>query len=95
MLLQLTPRSKILLNKLREAQHLLDTSTLIYFGEWSDHGFHYIATKHLEDQGTDRIETSFSEPEKLSKAMINMYHDINKHAQNYYQETDHYVYVTP
>lgn len=39
LLLQLGPRSKTLLSKLREAPHLLDSSTLIYFGEWSDYGY--------------------------------------------------------
>ena len=27
--------------------------------------------------------------------MIEMYHDIAKQAQIYYQDTDHYVYVSP
>ena len=31
----------------------------------------------------------------LTKAMIEMYHDITKQALIYYQETDHFVYVSP
>ena len=53
MLLQMTPRSKILLSRLRDAPHLLDSATLIYFGEWSDFGFEYIAKKHLEERHAD------------------------------------------
>ena len=39
LLIQLTPRSNILLMKLRDAPHLLNQSMLIYFGDWSDSGF--------------------------------------------------------
>lgn len=33
--------------------------------------------------------------EQLSKVMIEMYHDTVKSSQLYYQETDHYVYISP
>ena len=73
-----------MLNKLRDASHLLDSSTLIYFGEWSDYGFEHIAMRHLEDRGTDVVDYQFQDTKKLSKAMIDMYHDIHRHAQTYF-----------
>ena len=95
MLLQLTPRSKVLLTGLRDAAHLLNSSTLIYFGEWSDSGYQYIAKKHLTEASDDSMPLQLQNTEQLSKVMIEMYHDTVKSAQLYYQETDHYVYISP
>ena len=81
---------------MRDTPHLIDSSTMIYFGEWSDFGLEFIAVKHLED---DDSEITLIHPLKniknLTNVMIEMYHDITKQAITYYHETDHYVYVSP
>ena len=46
-LVQLNPRSDILLSDLRDANHLVNTSTIIWFGEWSNSGYEQVAFKHL------------------------------------------------
>ena len=38
-LVQLNPRSNVLLSEMREAYHLINTATIIWFGEWSDLGY--------------------------------------------------------
>ena len=68
---------------------------MIYFGDWSDYGYQYIAKKMLEDGDKEMMGLSFKSIELLSKHMISMYHDTAKVASLYYQETDHYIYITP
>lgn len=34
---------------MRETYHLINTSTIIWFGEWSDAGYDHIAQRHLAD----------------------------------------------
>ena len=38
---------------------------------------------------------AFKNTEALIRTMIEMYHDTAKAAQSYYQDTDHFVYVSP
>ena len=94
MLLQLTPRSPVLLTGLRESPHILDSSTLIYFGEWSDSGFDFLAKMHLSETPA-YVQQPIKNVALLSKVMIEMYHDTVRQSQLYYQETDHYVYISP
>ena len=95
LLIQLTPRSNVLLQDMREAPHLLHSSTLIYFGEWSDSGYEFIATKHMTDTNGDSTALSFKNIPAIIKTMTDMYHDTVKASQLYFQETDHYVYMSP
>lgn len=95
LLLQLTPRSPVLLTGLREAPHILDASTLIYFGEWSDRGFEFLAHKHLSETPASFVPLPMKNVALLSKVMIEMYHDTVRQSQLYYQETDHFVYISP
>lgn len=53
MLIYLTPRSDVLLLHMRDTPHLLNSSTVIFFGEWSDSGFEFIARKYLTDKPED------------------------------------------
>ena len=94
-LLQLTPRSEVLLMGLRDAPHLLSSSTLIYFGEWSDPGYEFIARKHLADSEDEAMPFALRNPEFLCRVMIEMYHDAVAAGQLYHQETDHFVYISP
>ena len=97
LLIQLTPRSQVLLTQMRDMPHLLDASTLIYFGEWSDEGFEFIANKHLNEftEEDDPNLLKFQSTDRIARVMISMYHDTVTQAQLYYQDTDHYVYISP
>ena len=53
----------MLLTGLRDAAHLLNSSTLIYFGEWSDSGFEYIAKKHLAESPEETMPMQLTNTE--------------------------------
>lgn len=80
---------------MRDSPHLLNSSTLIYFGEWSDSGYEFIANKHLNDTSDEELPIQLTDTSVISKVMIEMYHETAKACQLYYQETDHYVYISP
>ena len=97
MLVQLNPRSDILLSDMREAYHLINIATIIWFGEWSDAGYENVATRHLADRDlkteleVDDEELVSSEKsvemkakQQVIKVMIKMYHDVQKVAMDYY-----------
>ena len=67
-----------MLSGLRETPHLLNSSTLIYFGEWDDTGFMFIAKKHLTENPDDEVPLEISSVQKMCKVMIEMYHDTVK-----------------
>ena len=94
LLMYLTPRSNVLLMSMRDNPHLLNSSTVIFFGEWSDSGFEYIAKKYLTDQPED-LDLKIKNPENIVQVMIEMYHDTVNESQGYYQDTDHYIYISP
>ena len=105
-LVQLNPRSDILLSEMREAYHLINTATIIWFGEWSDSGYEHVARRHLADPGT-QTELEADEEDLANKPvavkakkeviriMIRMYHDVQKEAMAYYQDSNHFVHVSP
>ena len=106
LLLQLAPRSKILQSGLRDAIHLVNTSTIIQFGDWSRAGFEYMARKYFEGKqmlavtgGNDEEETeeelNVEHLEQVVLCMIEMHQDSEIAAQGYFQETGHQVYVSP
>lgn len=49
-LIQLSPRSKILLSQMRDTLHLVNSSTIIQFGDWSRAGFEYMARKYFSSK---------------------------------------------
>lgn len=93
-LCQLTPRSQTLTQSMRDSLHLVNSSTIIYFGEWSDDGFEFVAKRHLlEDEMVQTISTETSH--SMIRVMIEMYHDVIRSALENYQETGHYIYISP
>ena len=86
MCIQLTARSKVLLNRLSEAPHILNTATMIYFGEWSNYGFEFITKKHLEDDLKMQKTQNFKlkNIKNITNAMIEMYQETAKQAQLYF-----------
>lgn len=105
-LVQLNPRSDILLSEMRDAHHLINTATIIWFGEWSDFGYEHVAQRHLADPGTqtelDADEEDLANKpvavkakKEVTKIMIRMYHDVQKVAMDYYQDSNHFVHVSP
>ena len=105
-LVQLNPRSDILLNEMKETHHLINTSTIIWFGEWSDSGYEHVAQRHLADADA-KTELEADEDDLLNRPVpltaknaviqiiIRMHHDVQKVAMDYYQESNHYVHVSP
>ena len=73
--------------------HLISSCSLIFFGEWSDSGFEFIAKKHLIVSEEDSL--MIEKPEQIIEMMIIMFHNVIKATQDYYAETSHYVYITP
>ena len=51
---------------------------MIYFGEWSDYGFEFLAKKHLSETPAAFVATPIKNVALLSKVMIEMYHDTVK-----------------
>ena len=69
---------------MRDAPHLLNSSTLIYFGEWSNAGFSEIAHRHLTADTDEAMPVPYKNIDNISKVMIEMYHDTVKSSQLYY-----------
>ena len=70
----------------------MNTSTLIWYGDWSNAGFEFIAEKHLRGQMDSIV---LEKPKQVISEMIQMYHDVVNEAEEYYQQSDHIVYISP
>jgi len=90
---------------MRDTQHLVNTSTIIQFGDWSKAGFEYMAKKYFANQsnqlksGTD--DNSDDEGfhvlhlDQIVLVQIEMHHDCEIASIGYQQETGHFIYISP
>ena len=77
----------MLIQEMRDTHHLINTSTIIWFGEWSDSGYEQVAHRHLAD-ADKKSELELEDDDLLNKPVplkakntiiklcIRMYHDV-------------------
>ena len=84
----------MLQNGMRDTLHLVNTSTIIQFGDWSRAGFEYMARKYFEgkqllavqnaDDDDTEEEIDVEHLEQVVLCMIEMHQDSEIAAQGYY-----------
>ena len=83
--------------------YLVNSSTIIAYGEWNNAGFEFMAQKYLADANFDpegfadvRLKDfMLHQPEKVITVMIEMYDDTVEERHAYNHHTGHFIYVSP